>query len=327
MLKKRIFSGIQPTGEIHIGNYVGAIKNWINLLDEYESIFSIVDLHALTIENDPAKFHSSILNCARTLIACGLVPGKCRLFIQSRVREHTELAWIFNCLTPIGDLERMTQFKDKSVQHKSNINAGLLTYPLLQAADILLYKAEVVPVGEDQIQHIEITRRTAKRFNNRFGETFPEPRELLTSTAKILGMDGKTKMSKSLNNHIGILERPDIIKEKLKTAVTDENRKRRKDPGNPEICNIFTMHKAFSTEEHQIFIDRECRSAGIGCIECKTGLFENIMTEIEPIQKKAVEMEKDKDYVSGVLESNAEECKKIASGVMDEVRTKIGINK
>lgn len=323
MSKKRIFSGIQPTGEIHIGNYVGAIKNWIALIDEYDAIFSIVDLHALTIENNPDKFHDNIISCARTLIACGLVPEKCRLFIQSHVQEHTELAWIFNCLTPLGDLERMTQFKDKSEQHKSNINAGLLTYPLLQAADILLYKAEYVPVGEDQIQHIEMTRRTAKRFNNRFGKTFPEPRELLTDTAKILGVDGKTKMSKSLNNHIGILEPPEIIKEKLKTAVTDENRKRRKDPGNPEICNIFTIHKAFSTREHRQHIDTQCRTAGIGCIECKTGLFETMMTEIEPIQKKALDMNSD-DIVE-ILRQNASVCRTTAAGVMDEVRSKIGI--
>ncbi len=260
MTKGRIFSGIQPTGTIHIGNYIGAIKNWVTLTDTYDCVFSIVDYHAITIDYDVDTFQKSIMNAARTLIACGLDPEKCRLFVQSRVIEHTELAWILNCITPLGDLERMTQFKDKSKQHRENINVGLLAYPVLQAADIMLYKSTAVPVGEDQIQHIEFTRRIARRFNGKFGDTFPEPKWLLSSTPKILGLDGKAKMSKSLNNDIGLLENPDDIWEKLRTAVTDENRKRLKDPGDPNVCNLYTMHTVFSPEDVVADVADQCRA-------------------------------------------------------------------
>ncbi len=327
MRKQRIFSGIQPTGVIHAGNYVGAIRNWINLLDKYECIFSIVDYHAITVEYDASTFQKNIIDAARTLIACGLEPDRCSLFVQSQVPEHTELAWILNCITPIGDLERMTQFKDKSRQHRDNINVGLLSYPLLQAADILLYKSEIIPVGEDQVQHIEMTRRTARRFNNRFGDTFPEPAELLSNTPKIMGLDGKTKMSKSLNNFVGILEPPDAIWEKLRTAVTDENRKRRKDPGNPGICNLFTMHKEFSSQEEISEIDRTCRTAEIGCVECKKNLFENMMRCLAPVQQRAAELETNQEEVIEVLNTGAERCRKIAEEVMNEVRGKIGVRK
>jgi len=325
MAKEIIFSGIQPTGVIHLGNYVGAIRNWIDLLDKYDCIFSIVDYHAITIEQDQKTFKENIIQAARTLMACGIDPAKCILFVQSHVPEHTELAWILNCITPIGDLERMTQFKDKSQQHRENINAGLLTYPVLQAADILLYKARVVPVGEDQVQHIELTRRIARRFNTRFGQTFPEPRWILSDTAKIMGLDGKTKMSKSLNNFIGILEPPDEIWEKLRTATTDENRKRRKDPGNPEICNLFTMHKVFSARDEIPDIDRKCRTAATGCVECKKMLFENMLRHLEPIQQRAAELEKNPQEVIDALNKGARRCKEIAGSVMDEVRQKIGL--
>lgn len=325
MGKQKIFSGIQPTGVIHIGNYVGAIRNWVKLLDKYDCIFSIVDYHAITIEHEVESFQDSILNAALTLIACGLEPDKCTIFVQSHVPEHTELAWILNCITPIGDLERMTQFKDKSKEHRENINVGLLSYPILQAADILLYKAEVIPVGEDQIQHIELTRRSARRFNNRYGETFPEPNELLSRTPKIMGLDGKTKMSKSLNNFIGILEDPDTIWEKLRTAVTDENRKRRNDPGNPEICNLFTMHKEFSSKDEITEVDKSCRTAAIGCVDCKRILFKNMMRHLEPIQHRAAELEKNPGEVVEILGDGAKRCKEIAEGVMHEVRIKLGV--
>jgi len=325
MTRKRIFSGIQPTGIIHIGNYVGAIKNWVELTRDYDCIYCVVDYHAMTIEYDSRSFFENIMNAARTLIACGLEQDRCTLFVQSHVPEHTELAWIFNCLTPLGDLERMTQFKDKSQQHRENINAGLLTYPLLMAADILVYKAEVVPVGDDQLQHLELSRRTARRFNNAFGETFPEPIELLSTTPRILGTDGQAKMSKSLNNFIGILEPPDAIWEKLRTAATDPQRVRRKDAGNPEVCNLFTIHKAFSPEETIRQIDRQCRSAEIGCIECKRVLFENMMRHLEPIQRRAAELDRNPDQVRAILDSGAQRCRQIAREVMEEVRKKTGI--
>ncbi len=325
MERKRVFSGIQPTGIIHLGNYVGAIKNWVSLTKDYDCIFCVVDYHAITVQQDPEAFQHSILRAANTLIACGTTPERCTLFVQSHVREHTELAWIFNCLTPIGDLERMTQFKDKSQQHRENINAGLLTYPLLQAADILLYRAQVVPVGEDQVQHIELARRTARRFNSRFGGTFPEPDWLLSQTPRIMGTDGKSKMSKSLGNEIGILEPPEAIWEKLRTATTDENRIRRNDPGNPDVCNLYTMHRAFSPAAMVAEVDRQCRSAGIGCIDCKKMLHENIMAELAPIQARAAEGERNPGYVRGVLKQGAEKCRSLASPLMRDVREKMGL--
>jgi tryptophanyl-tRNA synthetase len=265
------------------------------------------------------------MEAAVTLLACGLDPEHCKLFVQSRVPEHTELTWMFNCITPIGDLERMTQFKEKSEQHREHINLGLLGYPVLQAADILIYKAGFVPVGEDQVQHIELTRRIARRFNYRFGETFPEPQEILTRTSRIMGTDGKTKMSKSLNNHIGILEPPEVIWEKLRTSVTDENRKRRNDPGNPEICNLFTIHKVFSSVEDLARINRECRTAEIGCIECKKILFNNMMAHFEPIQQKARQLRDKPELVTAALDDGARQCRKMATQVMDEVRAKVGM--
>jgi len=325
MTKGRIFSGIQPTGIIHLGNYVGAIQQWVKLMHDYDCIYCIVDYHAITIEYDRQSLRDNIMEAGVTLIACGIDPERCTLFVQSQVPEHTELAWIFNCITPIGDLERMTQFKEKSAQHREHINMGLLDYPVLQAADILIYKAGFVPVGEDQVQHIELTRRTARRFNNRFGETFPEPQEILTPTSRIMGTDGKTKMSKSLNNYIGILEPPDVIWEKLRTSVTDENRKRRNDPGNPDICNLFTIHKVFSAPEDIARINRACRSAEIGCIECKKILFNNLMAHLAPIQQSAAKLRDKPELVIDALDEGARRCREMAAQVMDEVRIKVGL--
>ncbi len=323
--KGRIFSGIQPTGVIHLGNYVGAIQQWVKLMHDYDCIYCIVDYHAMTVEYDVRTLRDNITEAAITLLACGLDPEHCTLFVQSQVPEHTELAWIFNCLSPIGDLERMTQFKEKSQQHREDINMGLLDYPVLQAADILIYKAGFVPVGEDQVQHVELTRRIARRFNNRFGETFPEPQEVLTPTSRIMGTDGKTKMSKSLNNHIGILEAPEAIWEKLRTSVTDERRIRRTDPGDPEICNLFTMHKVFSAADDIARINRECRTAEIGCVECKKILFNSMMAHLEPIQQRARELRDKPDLAAAALAAGAERCKKMAEQIMQEVRVKTGI--
>jgi tryptophanyl-tRNA synthetase len=219
----------------------------------------------------------------------------------------------------------MTQFKEKAKQHRLNINMGLLDYPVLQAADILIYKAGYVPVGEDQIQHVELSREIARKFNARFGNTFPEPQVLLSDAPRILGTDGGAKMSKSLNNAIGLLDPPEAIWEKLRTAVTDVNRQRRSDPGNPDRCNIFTMHQAFSKPEQISFVDHACRAAGIGCIECKELLFKNMMEEIGPIQRRVKEINERPGYIVEVLKSGAMRCKAIVKDVMDEVRAKIGI--
>jgi tryptophanyl-tRNA synthetase len=321
----RIFSGIQPTGEIHIGNYVGAIRNWAQLIDRYECIYCVVDYHAITIEYEVESLQQRILDTATILVACGLTPDRCTVFVQSHVPEHTELAWIFNCVTPIGELERMTQFKEKAKQHRENINMGLLDYPVLQTADILIYKAGYVPVGEDQIQHVELSREIARRFNVRFGEVFPEPKVLLSEAPRIMGTDGKAKMSKSLGNTIGLLEPAEVIWEKLRTAATCEHRQRRTDPGHPEHCNIFSMHEAFSKPDQIAFIDHGCRTAGIGCIECKQVLFKSMMEEIGPIQNRVKEINEKPEYMIDALKTGAARCKAIAEKVMDEVRTKIGV--
>jgi len=321
----RIFSGIQPTGEIHIGNYVGAIRNWAQLVNRYDCVYCVVDYHAITIEHDVASMQQRILDTATVLVACGLTPDKCIVFAQSHVHEHTELTWIFNCLTPLGELERMTQFKEKGRQHRQNINVGLLDYPVLQAADILIYKAGYVPVGEDQIQHVEFSREIARKFNARFGDTFPEPKVLLSTAPRILGTDGKMKMSKSMNNYIGLLEPPEAIWEKLKVAATCEHRQRKTDPGHPEHCNIFTMHEAFSESDQIAFVDHNCRTAGFGCMDCKEILFKNMMEEIGPIQNRVKEMNEEPEYIVNVLKSGAARCNVIVKEVMDEVRAKVGV--
>jgi tryptophanyl-tRNA synthetase len=321
----RIFSGIQPSGEIHIGNYVGAIRNWVQLVDRYDCIYSVVDYHAITIEYEVASMQQRILETATVLVACGLTPDRCKVFVQSHVPEHTELAWIFNCVTPVGELERMTQFKEKGKQHRHNVNVGLLDYPVLQAADILVYKAGVVPVGEDQIQHVEFSREIARKFNARFGDTFPEPKVILSDAPRILGTDGNAKMSKSLNNAIGLLDSPEVIWEKLRTAATCEHRQRRSDPGHPEHCNVFTMHQAFSKPDQIASVDHQCRTAGFGCIDCKEVLFKNMKEEIVPIQTRVKEINQNPETMVGVLNSGAARCKAIAEEVMDEVRMKIGV--
>jgi tryptophanyl-tRNA synthetase len=321
----KIFSGIQPTGDIHIGNYVGAIRNWIALADQYDCVYSVVDYHAITVEYHVDEFQGRTFETAVNLLACGLDPQKCRIMVQSHVPEHTELAWVFNCVTPIGDVERMTQFKDKSKQHRSNINMGLMDYPVLQAADILVYKAGFVPVGEDQVQHVELTREIARRFNSRFQPIFPEPKVILSCAAKILGVDGKSKMSKTLNNYIGLLEEESSIWEKLRTAVTDVKRVRRADPGCPEDCNIFTMHTAFTPDTVIPELDKGCRSAGIGCVDCKKMLFDNMVAELQPIRERAARLRDQPDYVRDVLKGSAESCRQEARETMEEVRSVLGL--
>lgn len=322
---KRIFSGIQPTGEIHLGNYVGAIRNWVTLVDKYDCIFCVVDYHAITIDYEIEKLADRTIDTVSILLACGLRPEKCKIFVQSRIPEHTELAWIFNCVTPIGELERMTQFKDKSKQHRANINMGLMGYPVLQAADILLYRAGFVPVGEDQVQHIELSREVARKYNDKYGNYFPEPQAILSMAPKILGVDGASKMSKSMNNYIGLLEEEKSIWEKLRTAVTDVSRIRRKDPGNPEVCNIYTIHRAFSPDSTLLEVGNGCRNATIGCIDCKTMLFKNMMEELTPIRERADYLNKKKDYIKDVINEGTYQCCIIAKETMNDVRKSIGL--
>lgn len=324
-MKEKIFSGIQPSGIIHIGNYLGAIKNWVSILEVYDCIFCVVDYHAITTFYEIDEMKERILEAVKTLITAGLDPQKCIIFVQSQVPEHTELAWILNTITPIPDLERMTQYKDKKQQNIDNINTGLLTYPVLMASDILLYKTNVVPVGEDQVQHLELTREIARKFNSRFGETFPEPRTLLSEASRIKGLDGNAKMSKSLNNYIALIEDEDELWNKLKVAVTDPARKRRTDPGNPWICNIFALHRYFSSEDENKYVEIGCKSAEIGCIDCKKILYNNLNKFMMPLREKKRELDNNPDYVHDVLESGRKTCSIQARETMKEVREKIGV--
>ena len=325
-MSKRLFSGIQPSGDIHIGNYLGAIKNWVQLIDQYECIYCVVDLHAITVPYEPAEMQARILGAAAVNMACGLDPERCTLFVQSHVREHTELTWLLNTVTPIGELQRMTQFKEKSRQHEASVNAGLLNYPVLMASDILLYKGEVVPVGEDQVQHLELTREIVRKFNARFGQVFPEPQEKLTAAARIMGLDDPTrKMSKSLGNTIGLLEDRDSIWEKVRTAVTDPARIRRTDPGEPAKCNLFTLHGYFSTPDDIEHVAAGCRSAAIGCIGCKKILFERMMATLDPIRERARALLAEPEGVWDVLRRGADHCRAIAATTMAEVKQAMGL--
>jgi tryptophanyl-tRNA synthetase len=336
----RIFSGIQPSGSLHIGNYLGAVKNWVELQHKYESFFCIVDYHAITLPYEPADLRARTAEMALGLLAAGLDPAKCTLFVQSMVPEHTELAWIFNTLTPLGELERMTQFKDKASREES-VPAGLLNYPVLQAADILIYLADLVPVGEDQVQHLELSREIARKWNARFDSPssaskpvsgsnatpgfFPEPQPLLTPTRRIMGLDGKAKMSKSLGNTIELLEEPSSLWEKLRPAATDPARVRRNDPGTPEVCNIYHLHKAFSPPATVEHVAVQCRSAGWGCLDCKKVLLQSMQTELDPIRARAKEIAANPKKVAEALNAGAEHARSIASKTMGAVKKKMGL--
>ena len=324
-MKHRVLSGIQPSGTIHLGNYHGAIKNWVAMLDEYDCYFCIVDYHAMTVPYDPARMPELVFDAACVNMACGLDPERCVLFIQSHVIEHTELAWIFNCITPLGEAMRMTQFKEKSEEHKQHVNLGLLTYPVLQAADILLYRARFVPVGEDQVQHIELAREIARKFNNTFGEYFPEPSAKLTQAARIKGLDGRKKMSKSLNNYIGMTDPPEVVWSRLRGAFTDPARKRKNDPGHPEVCNIFSLHKVYSHPTEVMEIDADCRSAKIGCVECKKRLAARIDAANAPVIERYRALHADPDRVRDVLKEGAKKAKALAVETMEEVRRRTGL--
>jgi tryptophanyl-tRNA synthetase len=325
---KVLFTGIQPTGDIHLGNYFGAIANWVRLQHQYTSYISVVDLHAVTIPYETPDMPRRVMELATALYACGLDLEKTILFVQSEVPGHADLTWIFNTITPLGELERMTQFKDKREQFRSSVNVGLLDYPVLQAADILIYKAEVVPVGEDQVQHVEFTREVARHFNARYGETFPECRALLTATPRVLGLDGDAKMSKSKGNTIGILETTEQIWDRLRPAKTDPARVKRSDPGTPEKCTIWSYHLLVTPEADRPAIHDGCTSAGIGCIDCKKILHANLMKVLDPIRTRYTELSgPGRVEVEKRLEANAERCREVAKATMLEVKGKMGLKK
>lgn len=325
----RIFSGIQPSGELHIGNYLGAIRNWVALQSQHESIFCVVDYHAITLAYAPADLRRRTREMAVSLLAAGLDPAQCTLFVQSRVSEHTELQWIFNTITPLGELERQVAFKEKAARQEQ-VMAGLLNYPVLQAADILLYLADAVPVGEDQVQHLELSRVVARNWNSRFapaGEPyFPEPQAKLTPTRRIVGLDGNAKMSKSLGNTIGLLESPDDIWAKLRPAVTDPARVKKTDPGNPDQCPvIFELHKAFSPPATVAEVDTKCRGAGWGCVDCKKVLFEHMNAELTPIRMRAQALAEQPKLVDDALDAGAEKARMIARQTMMHVKEQMGL--
>lgn len=323
----RIFSGIQPSGELHIGNYLGAVRNWVELQRTHpDSLFCVVDYHAITGNYDTNLLRTRRWEMARSLMAAGIDPTQSHLFMQSDVPEHTELAWIFMTAAPLGDLERQTQYKDKAGKMES-IPAGLLMYPVLQAADILLYRADLVPVGEDQVQHLELARDTARRWNSRFLEGyFPEPKPLLTPTRRVLGLDGQAKMSKSLGNTIGLLETADEMWAKLRPAMTDPQRVRRTDPGRPEVCNIFTLHKAFNPPETVQHVDVQCRTAGWGCIDCKKVLLAGMVKELTPIRERAAVLNAEPERVLDALADGARVARGIAKDTMREVKEHMGLD-
>ncbi len=320
-----LFTGIQPTGFLHIGNYFGAIKNWVKLQYEYESYVSIVDYHAITIRYDTSLLPGNVFEMAIGLYACGIDFDKTTLFVQSEVPGHAELTWIFNTVTPIGDLERMTQFKDKSRQNRANINVGLLDYPVLQAADILIYKGEVVPVGEDQVQHVEFAREVSRKFNARYGDTFPECKALLTETPRVMGLDGTNKMSKSRDNYIALFEPEEEIWKKVSVAKTDPARKRRTDPGTPEKCNIFSLHRLVTSGEQLKEIATGCTTAGIGCLDCKRVFVKNLMVALDPIQDRYRFYSSRTEEVKAKLTENAELCRNVAKKTIIEVKKKMGL--
>jgi len=321
----RIFSGIQPSGELHIGNYLGAVKNWAELQRSYESFFCIVDYHAITIPYEPEDLRVRTREMMVSLLAAGLDPSRSTIFVQSMVPEHTELAWIFNSVTPLGELERQTQYKDKASRMES-VPAGILNYPILQAADILLYRADLVPVGEDQVQHLELSREIARRWNARFGDGFfPEPQAKLTPARRIMGLDGNAKMSKSMGNTVGLLEPPESIWEKLRPAVTDPARVRRTDPGTPEVCNIYHLHRAFSPPDVVAHVETQCRTAGWGCIECKKVLFEHMNKELAPIRARSVEIRARPEVVDQVIGDGSATARRVASETMREVKLRMGL--
>jgi tryptophanyl-tRNA synthetase len=320
-----VFSGIQPSGELHLGNYLGAVRNWVALQDNYRCFYCVVDYHAITQPYEPAQMTARARAMAIDILACGVDPDRATLFLQSAVPEHTELAWVLASVAPHGELERMTQFKDKAEHHPENINAGLFMYPVLQTADILLYGATRVPVGEDQRQHLELAREIVRRFNTRFGETFAEPQPLFSTTPKILGLDGQAKMSKSVGNTIALNETDPAIWDKLRTAATDPARAKRTDPGTPEKCNIYTLHKFFSDEQRLKDVHAGCTTAGIGCIDCKKMLFEGVKADLARIRARGDELRADPARVDAILARGAAAARKVAVETMARVRARLGI--
>ncbi len=326
-MKKRVFSGIQPTGSIHIGNYLAAIRQWVDLQSEFDSIFCVVDLHAITVPQDPRELHAKSREVAGLLFAAGINPGSSCVFIQSRISAHAELAWILNCFIPMGWMQRMTQFKEKSENLKETVSTGLFDYPALMAADILLYETDLVPVGEDQKQHVELTRDAAGRFNSIYGETFKLPEPMFPeSGARIMGLDDPTrKMSKSETSErhaIGLLDSPDEIRAKILAATTDSQRQMRFDPSRPGIYNLLTIYQRFSGLSPATI---ESRFEGKGYSDFKRELAELVVEQLRPLQSRYRELAADPQHIDRLLQQGEDRVRPIAERTLRTVKERIGL--
>jgi tryptophanyl-tRNA synthetase len=322
-VRPRIFSGIQPSGIVHLGNDLGAIQNYVKLQFEYEAIYCIVDYHALTSTHDPGLLRSRTREMAASLLALGLDPDHCTLFVQSHRPEHTELAWLLCTVTPVSWLERTPTYKEKKQLQPDDINHGLLTYPVLQAADIVIYKASLVPVGRDQAAHLELSREIVRAFNARYGDTFPEPKAVFTEAPIVLGTDGVRKMSKSVGNTIDIFAEPDVVRRQVMSMVTDTKRILRTDPGRPEVCNVCQLHRFFGDDYEEIWEGE--RTARTGCVDTKKLLAERIIARYEEPRRRYAELMADPGRVDEVLADGAERLRPRAEATMAEVRERMGL--
>lgn len=328
-MKKRVFSGARPTGRQHIGNYLGAIQNYVRLQDEYECIYCVVDIHALTSmegSKDVAALQTNIREMVLDWLAAGLDPEKCTIFVQSHVPEVMELHTLLSMVTPVGWLLRVPTFKEKVKTQPENVNYGLVGYPVLMTSDIVLYKAEVIPVGEDQLPHLELCREITRRFNSLYGDTFPEPKAKLTDAPLILGLDGTQKMSKSLDNDIELADTPESTQKRIMTAFTDPARKVRSDPGHPEICNVQSLHKIFNpnprvTDE----IASQCKNAQIGCVDHKKLLAKDMNEALTPFRDRRRELAERPEYIKEILDKGARHARAIAKATLTEVKHRMNL--
>jgi tryptophanyl-tRNA synthetase len=321
--RPRIFSGIQPSGVVHLGNDLGAIRNYVRLQHEYEAIYCIVDYHALTSTHDGAILRQRTREMAASLLALGLDPERCTLFVQSHRPEVTELAWLLTTVTPVSWLERTPTYKEKKQSQPDDVNHGLLTYPVLQAADIVIYKASMVPVGKDQAAHLELSREIVRAFNSRYGETFPEPLAVYTEAPIVLGTDGVRKMSKSVGNTIDILASPDVIRKQIMSMVTDTQRILRSDPGRPEVCNVCQLQPAFGDDYESLWEGE--RTARTGCVDMKRLLADRIIAHYADARERYAELMREPALVNEILAAGAERIRPIAEATIAEVREKMGL--
>lgn len=324
--KGRVFSGARPTGRQHLGNYLGAIRNYVALQEEYDCVYCIVDLHALTTMDSTQEFRANTYDMALDWLAAGIRPQELIIFIQSHVPQVTELHMLLSMVTPLGKLTELPTFKEKIRMQPNNVNYGLVGYPVLMTADIVLYKSDLVPVGVDQAPHLEFARETVRSFNYRYNtNVLIEPQIKVTEMPKVIGIDGVQKMSKSLDNHIELAATPEETEKRVMSMVTDPQRQRRSDPGRPEVCNVFSFHKIFSSPEEVQMVDTECRRAGIGCVDCKRLMAKNLNAHLEPFRAHRAEIGSQPQHVWDVLDDGARRAGALAEKTMQAVRAAIGL--